>query len=364
MRNNALEFSLGESAVYAAAGLEKKAARRETKILQEMFERWDPNMADFAKSLYSRGAAIGYAPRKFIRELGTGAEGVVDLTTNPTHGITVRKMHNPHAELVSEEMLDRKADFFQQMHAKDPNSVAQLLGRSRVGKVNPLHTFESEYVPGNSLEAMRAAGTLDEAKNLNDYIKFQNLAGSLTPAGVGGANPAGRSLKARLQAILPGNKKAPETYHPVDNYRGHGGNVIMTPDGPKVIDTLPLYKSEVANSVGILPARPGRAAEIYTARDIPTDPYHMRGNDIAPTQDVADRMFGTTPVGELNPRLQRMTGAQIKAWAHRGAMPRPPRPQPVANGPQPVQPVGAVTGPPIQPQPLSGAVTPPVIRPV
>lgn len=295
-------YSVAYSAVLKAAGLEKTAARREIKILRELIGKGNVDeAANFAKKLWGGAENVeGYIPRRHIKELGAGGEGVADLVTSRDHGLEVLKQYNPNSQLVNDFRLDVKEDFLKKMQdldatRPDPRTrVARFYGTDRVGSANPVRATRHEYVPGKSLaEHRRVSDNVSDfdAQRLSDYRGFQDRVDTITPK----AMPSGRYIAA-------------------DTFSGHGGNVIRDPNTGQnvVIDALPMFK----NLEG-----PDPWKMFDPAKSTPTNFLNQK----------VHAYQGTFTPG--TPGMSHMSGPEIKAWAHRGVRPEELRRGTARNSP-------------------------------
>ena len=245
--------TLGFETTLAAAGI-KVAARRETKILRKLIGKGDvPGAEGMLKGMKQRG----YTPREYIQTLGSGAEGVADLIATP-QGLSVQKTYNPFSKLVSPEMLNRKKQFFQEAGKQLPGVLPEFRGQRLIpGKVRaPAHQFE--YVPGRTL-----GEELNSARQAGDFDRVISL------------REQGISSKGKLEQAGQNIGLLPRDVY------GHGGNVIVTPQGQmRPIDVLPLKPEETGptqfGQKGI-PLTPVASQKIFTGYGPPPQSPHARG---------------------------------------------------------------------------------------
>jgi hypothetical protein len=245
------------------AGLQKHAARRSTKILQGLMEK-DPS-GGLANGFISRMGSRGVQPRKFIKELGAGQEGVADLVATPK-GVMAEKLHLQDTFFTSRKALDRKQEYLEKMTKSNPELFSKFYGARDVQGAgpDPARAFLMEYMPGEEVGDMsytRQGPILDD---LEDRLRNAEEAANMD--------------------IQGGDL--------------HGGNIRLDAEGtPKIVDTLAAPK----DSQGIF------------------DDWGYNSPHDAPARFGGEPAWRMPHLADVPEELQGRVGGAMKADIYRGA---------------------------------------------
>lgn len=188
----------------------------------------------FAKGIISaRDAAaatkrLGLKPR-FLKTLGSGAEGTASLMTDPTQGLKVMKAYNPLGPLFSNSSFANKVKTSRSLN-RNP-MFAKYYGRVQ----NKPVTFH-EYVPTVSPQTPY---NVDFTGNIGSFVKQQYSQA---------ASQLGGKKNVIKRITIPSIKNKIMGRGLMTDITLNQGNRINGPDGTKIIDFLVKDKNSVVGN--------------------------------------------------------------------------------------------------------------------